>query len=171
MKRFICLILAFVFLLAGCHSMQNRSSDIVDFYYLRVFQTEEDHAAYFSDGAITSEQRDVSGHREDLTYLLTMYLRGPLDSHLVSPFPTGCSLIGVQQDGSELTVQLSSGASLLNDLDLSIACGCLAQTCMSLADVDTVHIKSLSTINEVLFSITLTADSLLLEVTQPEEPQ
>ena len=171
MKRIICLILILVFLLSGCIGSKARSGDWVDFHYLRSTQTEDGYRAYFADGAIAPEPRDVSGHRTDLNYRLTMYLRGPLDSQLESPFPSGCALIDVRQDGSELTVRLSSGASLLDDLDLTIACGCMARTCMGLANVDTVHIQSLSVTNEILFSITVTADSLLLEVTQPEETQ
>lgn len=171
MKRTICLILISVLLLSGCSMIPAQSEDTVEFYYLRSVRAQEDYQAYFSEGAVVAEYRDVSGHRNDLYYLLSMYLRGPVDSHLESPFSSGCSLIDVEQTGSTLTVRLSSGASLMDDLDLTVACGCLARTCMSLADVDTVQIQSLSVINEILFSITVTSDNLLLEVTQPEETQ
>ena len=171
MKRAICLILISVLLLSGCSATTSRSDNTVEFFYLRSFQTQEDYQAYFAEGAIVPEKRDVSGHRDDLYYLLSMYLRGPLDSHLESPFPSGCTLTDVYRDGSTMTVRLSSGASLMDDLALTVASGCLAKTCMALADVDTVHIQSLSITNEILFSITVTSDNLLLEVTQPEETQ
>ena len=66
-----------------------------------------------------------------------------------------------------MSVFLSSGASLLDDLDLNVACACLAQTCLNLAEVDSVHIESRSTGNHILFSTTFTAADLLLEVTPP----
>ena len=165
MKRTICLIILLALLLCGCGS----STDEVDFYYLRTCRTQDDYRAYFTEGAIAPEQRDVSGHRNDLDYLLTMYLRGPLDSQLKAPFPAGCTLIDVHLEGRDLIVYLSSGASLLDDLDLNVACACLAKTCMEIADVDAVHIQSRSTGNNVLFSTTITSDNLLLEVIPPAE--
>lgn len=165
MKRTVCVIILLALLLCSC----GRSSDAVDFYYLRTCNHQDDYHAYFSEGAIIAEERDVSGHRNDLNYLLTMYLRGPMDPQLKSPFPAGCSLIDVYMEGRELTVYLSSGASLLDDLDLNIACACLAKTCMQIAGTDTVHIQSRSTGNLILFSTTITSDDLLLEVTLPPE--
>ena len=167
MKRTICLIALLAFALSGCSSAFSGSSDNVDFYYLRVCKTQDDYQTYFSEGAFGTESRDMSGHLNDLEYLLTMYLQGPLDPQLRSPFPAGCSLIDVRMEGQKLIVYLSSGASLLDDLDLNVACACLAQTCMELANVNSVHIESRSTSNTVLFSTTITADNLLLEVAPP----
>ena len=165
MKRTLCLIALLALLLCACGS----NTDEVNFHYLRTCKTLDDYHAYFTEGAIAPEQRDVSGHRNDLDYLLTMYLRGPLNSQLKSPFPAGCALIDVLLEGRQLTVYLSSGASLLDDLDLNVACACLAKTCMEIADVDTVHIQSRSTGNHILFSTTITSDTLRLELAPPAE--
>ncbi len=52
----------------------------VTFYYPR---REYQYGA--EDGVISSEQREASGHADDLHYLLSLYLIGPSSDELVSP--------------------------------------------------------------------------------------
>lgn len=167
MKRALTFLLILSLLLTGCSLANHNVKEPAEFYYPRVCTRPDEYRTYFSEGAIGSEIREASGHTDDLYYLLSMYLRGPLDPQLVSPFPVGCALVNAQQDGSELTVSLTSGASLLSDLDLSMACACIAKTCMSLTDAQTVRIESLGINNQVLFEFTITADSFLLEDIPP----
>ena len=159
MKRIICLILTVVFLLLpGCH--YSESGDIlepVEFYYPR----KSDHFIYGSEsGVLAAEVREGSGHIGDLNYLLSMYLRGPQDENLRSPFPANCTLKEVRSGDGTLCIVLSGELTTLENAELTIACASLAKTCMSISDVQRVRIDAESDKNA--FTITLDADSLLL---------
>ena len=79
--------------------------------------------------------------------------------YLHSPFPSGLVLRSVEQDGGNLHVELSASLTMLTGTDLTLACACLAQTCFSLTEAETVTISS----DGLGFvSMTLTRDSLLL---------
>ena len=154
MRKIIALMLAAVLLLGLTGCLQ--ATDTAAFYYARY----EDSYLYGMDNAvIAGEFRDITGHRGDLKYLLTLYFHGPTMEYLRSPFPSGLVLRSVEQDGSNLHVELSASLTMLTGTDLTLACACLAQTCFSLTEAETVTIAS-----EGLgfVSMTLTRDSLLL---------
>lgn len=160
MKRTICLILAALLIssLFGCH--YSESGDILEpvaFFYPR----KSTGFVYGSnDGVITSEMREASGHTGDLDYLLSMYLRGPQDSGLRTPFPTGCKLIDVRTSNDALTVVLSAEFTTLENTERTLACAGLAKTCFALAEVQYVHIEAET--EERIVSMTLDESSLLL---------
>lgn len=159
MKRIICLMLVSAFLLlSGCY--YSESGDIlepVEFFYPRT----TDHFVYGAlDGVLAAEVREGSGHLGDLNYLITMYLRGPLDKELRSPFPSGCKLEEVRSGGNMLCLVLSSEFTELENTELTLACAALAKTCLSLSGMERIRIDSAS--GEKTFTITLTLDSLLL---------
>jgi len=116
MKRILCLMLAVLLVagLLGCH--YSDSGDIlepVEFFYPR----KSANFVYGSaDGVITSEVREASGHMNDFPYLLSMYLRGPQDPALRSPFPAGCVLEEVRQEEDTLHVRLSEEFSSLEHI-------------------------------------------------------
>ena len=154
MRKIIALMLAAFLLLSltGCLE----TTDTVTFYYTR----HEDSYLYGLDnGVISGEFREVTGHRGDLKYLLTLYLHGPTMEYLHSPFPSGMVLRTVERQGDTVHVALSASLTMLTGTDLTLACACLAQTCFSLTDAEAVTISS-----EGLgfVSMTLTRDSLLL---------
>ena len=154
MRKIIALMLAvfLLFSLTGCLE----TTDTATFYYAR----HEDSYLYGLDnGVISGEERDVTGHRGDLKYLLTLYLHGPTMEYLHSPFPSGLMLRSVERVDDTLHVELSASLTMLTGTDLTLACACLAQTCFSLTDAEAVTISS-----EGLgfVSMTLTRDSLLL---------
>lgn len=159
MKRIICLMLVLAFLLlSGCH--YSESGDILEpvtFYYPRA----TDHFVYGAeDGVLAGEVREGSGHVGDLNYLITMYLRGPQDTTLRSPFPAGCKLEEVRSGGNTLCLVLSGEFSELENTELTLACAALAKTCLSLSGMKRLRIDSAS--GEKTFTITLDLDSLLL---------
>lgn len=160
MKRVICLMLSLLLLggLFGC--AYSESSDIlkpVEFFYPR----KSDSFIYGADdGVIASESREASGHTGDLHYLLSMYLRGPQDAHLRSPFPSGCRLESVRREGDTLYLVLSAELTALENLELTLACASLTKTCLALTDAQQVSISAASGSKTV--SITLDADSLLM---------
>ena len=159
MKRIICLMLVLAFLLlSGCH--YSDSGDILEpvtFYYPRA----TDHFVYGAeDGVLAGEVREGSGHVGDLNYLITMYLRGPQDTTLRSPFPAGCKLEEVRSGGNTLCIVLGSEFTALENTELTLACAALAKTCLALSHTQRVRIDSSS--DEKTFTVTLTEDSLLL---------
>lgn len=158
MRRFLSLVFAALLFcsLIGCH--YSDSGDIlepVEFYYPR---NASGFAYGSADAVITAEIREASGHTQDLNYLLTMYLRGPLDSGLRSPFPAGCTLLDVSVRDDSLTVRLSSAFTALENLELTTACAALAKTCLSITDAQNISIYSSS--GDKTVSVMLRADSL-----------
>ena len=156
MKSFLCLILTFVLLLSLC-SCGETGKGQATFYYQRI---EFDFGS--DTGVFVPEVHDVSGHEEDLRYLISLYLRGPTDQELTLPFPNGTILVELEQTDTELTVVLSSGAATLAPLDLITACGCLAKTCFAISNAQTVHIGSLPSVSGQQVDITFNRDSILL---------
>lgn len=160
MKRVICLTLALLLLgsLFGCH--YSESGDIlepVEFFY----PCKSDHFIYGSEsGVLATEVREGSGHIGDLNYLLSMYLRGPQEANLRSPFPAGCRLEEVRSGGNTLCIVLSGEFTTLENMELTIACASLAKTGMVLSGMQRVRIDAAS--DKKTFSITLNEDSLLL---------
>lgn len=158
MKRLTASLLVFMLLLSGCALFGNDIKEPATFYYPRnavVYGT--------GDGVITTEIREASGHRGDMPYLLALYLQGPLDEGLRSPFPAGCTLVDVRASGKKLIVTLDASFAQLEDLDLSIAGVCFAKTCIGLAEVDTVQIISHTPDDEKKVNLILTAEDILLE--------
>ena len=151
MKKTFCLFLALVLLLGICGC---RRSDDVRYYYPR---TEVQYG--ISDGVIASETRNMDRDDFDLTYLLKLYLEGPVSQELYSPFPTGTALESLSYAGGQLFIVLSEPFATLENLDYTIACICIASTCFELTEADTVTVKTQHT------SITLTPDLLALEDT------
>lgn len=158
-KAVSCFLLATLLLcLCSCSRGEFRNpvyQDPVSFYYPRA-----EYLYGSDDGAITSEIREAAGHRNDPKYLLTLYLQGPRDQSLCSAFPESILLTDATIDGKTMTVILSADVALLSELELSIAYTCLAQTCVCIADVDTIIIESRVKDGRLYFSRTITADQL-----------
>ena len=153
MKRSLGILLCVLFLigLCGCSTPLSGSGEPVSFYYRRA-----DFQYHGTDNVIVPEQREISGHGGDLHYLISLYLVGPLDDSLVSPFPKGTRLLETQQNGMELLLTLSDSAASLSDSAFSLACTCLALTCMSFTNAETVTVSSEERV------MTITTDNLLL---------
>ena len=153
MKRSLCILLCGLFLieLCGCSVPLSGSGDPVSFYYRRA-----DFQYHGADNVIVPEQREISGHGGDLHYLVSLYLVGPLDDSLVSPFPKETRLLEMQQTNTELFLTLSDSAAALSDSAFSLACTCLALTCLSFTNAEAVTISCEERV------MTITPDNLLL---------
>ena len=158
MKRMVCLVLAVLLLIPPMTGCGERLNEPVRFYYLRKDYQES------MDSPIASEEREASGHRENLKYLLSFYLMGPVSEELVSPLPRGVILYTLKQDGSNLSIELSDTSASLSDSAFSLACACLTLTCTGLTSVDEVTVSSGSR------SLTMSAENLTLtDNVVPEE--
>ena len=168
MRKVICFLLVLALYLSGCALGMDRWKEPVTFYYLREHSDADNSNVFFSKGAIGSEIREGAGHRNDLQYLITIYLQGPMDTQLKSLFPAGSQITDISVHERALTISLNAVLSQLNDMELTVAGACLAKTCMGLADVDTVHIEAHALDGKLLFTRSFTADNLLLEDTNPQ---
>ena len=157
MKRFLSVLLAgiLIFTMSGCG--QGARNDKVSFYYPRAEFRYGD-----PQGVMVPETHDVSGHSDDLRYLLALYLQGPSDQELLDPFPAGTILVDVLLEEETAFITLSSGAAVLEGIELTIACACLAETCFAITDVQQVHIKSLVAASGQYVDTVITRDSVLL---------
>jgi spore germination protein GerM len=163
MKKIICLLLSVaILLLSSCSIHGQEESAVAPFYYLR----DPDTFLYGSpDGVVSSENRDIAGHENELNYLLMLYLKGPLDEGLESPFPEGCRLLQLNEKNGKLSIVLNSSFTTLKGMDLTLACVCMARTCFTLTDAESIRIMGKSAHGTILIDETITINSLLLEDT------
>ena len=154
------LIAAILFSFAGCGRNAQSDGDRVQFYYLR---STDAYIYGASDGVITSETRDSSAQSVGASYLLSLYLMGPLDESLRSPFPEGSAITNLVHKGNELSVVINSNFSTLKDMDQTLACVCLAKTCVSITGAEVIHIYVESFSGQVNHIETITLNSLMLK--------
>lgn len=154
----LCILGCLVLNLAGC-SFGSQLKEPVPFYYTR---DGENYVYGEADGVITSEEREASGHTADLEYLLSLYLSGPLDEDLVSPFPEGTQLESIDRDSSGLIILLNDSFSQLSGMELTVACACISATCFALVDVQQVRIISPQTQYDSAVEMVITRDTLTL---------
>jgi len=156
MKKILALMLAALLALSlwGCNSPEQQD-DSVSFYYQRAGG---EYLYGQEDGVIAAEPRDISGNRDNLNYLLTLYFHGPLDPALIAPFPADTTLVELVNEGSILKITLSNTFAQLENMELTIACTGLAKTCFDLCDAETVLIET----ENGSISIMITRDNYLL---------
>jgi hypothetical protein len=163
MKRWIALALAAVLLLSGCSLGRDRFQDSVTFYYPRAHETADQLDKFFTEGAIGEETREAVGHRQDLNYLLSMYLTGPLHEELTAPYPVTTRLSNHQLDGDVLNVILTVNSDRPTDLDWTLGSACLAKTAMALTAVSTVSVQIVDRVGETLYTGSFDGTNVLLE--------
>ena len=136
MKRILPLILAALIFLSGCNLSAERMKEPVTFYYVRSgFATDMSQV-------IGTEQREASGHRGDLSYLLALYLIGPSQEGLATPLPKGTRIITVEDRAGGIQLKLSDTEEAMTDAEFSLACACLSLTSMDLTGAERVTILS-----------------------------
>lgn len=157
MKRLIALCVLFGMLLSGCSLFGERIKEPVTFYYIR-----REYAYSTGDGVLGSEEREASGHLDDLSYMLALYLIGPSDEELVSPLPKGTRILSAETSKHSVILRLSDTSKTLSDSDFSIACACLTLTCLELTD------KTEVTIHSGERTVSMSEDNLILFDTRTE---
>ena len=137
MKKCLCILLVcfIIVSLTACATPEYEYP--VDFYFLR----SEDNILYSeSDGVITHETREA-GRGDDLKYLLDLYFQGPSDETLVSPFPEGLHVISVYTTEGILELKLSDHFSSLTGIELTLACACIAKTCLRFNTINAINLR------------------------------
>lgn len=151
MKKRLAVCLILILCLAGCSWLRNDFEDTMIFYYRRA-----EYSYHAQEPVIVGERREVTGHRENTDYLVSMYLMGPLNKELSSPFPAGTRMVQTHLEEGKLSIELTDTGSALTDIRFSLACACLSKTFMELENVSSVTVISGS------HSLTTTAEDLLL---------
>ena len=148
MKRILCLFLCLLFL-CGCSARKSRDTSTA-FYYCRM-----NSIITRTETSVVAERREVSADSSDLKNLLSLYLMGPQEEELVSPFQ-GMKLSSVQQKKDQLFIELTCSDKSLTDIRFSLASACMAMTCLELLDTTQITITCGSR------SVTMTGKNLLL---------
>ena len=160
----VILVLLLVISLRGCSLWSQEQTGSVSFYYQRI-----DYSYREEDSVIAPEVRELSGYRDNLRYLMTLYFHGPQNPDLLSPFPSGTAVVDIRTEEDTLVVVLSAALTQLKDMDLTVACTCLAKTCFELVDAQQLRIETPDVGDESHISILFTRDSFVLTDTIPAE--
>ena len=164
MTKVVALFLCVCLVLSGCGFFANRMMEPVTFYYL-----EKEFQYGNNPSLIVSEEREASGHRNDLSYLLALYLMGPAEEEHRSPLLPGTRVLKAEQNNGIITLELVNPAYAYSDLELSLACACLTLTCLDITDASQVNITYQDrTIVMTKDSITLFDDSSTEEMITEE---
>jgi hypothetical protein len=131
------ILIGMVLPLCACTPQTQELRDPVAFYYPR-----QDIVYNETDGVLAPEFREGAGMKDDAAALLQLYLSGPQDSTLRTPFPAGLRIITVNRTGKTLYLTLSHDLANLSGLELTVACASLTKTCMALTGVSAVQIRA-----------------------------
>jgi hypothetical protein len=125
------------------------------------------------ESLIVPEPRESSGFENKPDKLIDLYLRGPVDSRFVTPFPKDTILISSHRVYDILYLRLSNRISRLSGIDLFIACACLTLTAAEITGAKEVVISSESGDMDGMQQITMNANSIHLSdfsANYPSEP-
>lgn len=155
LKKRVSLLLVFFLLIGVCGCAQPQMTCPGSFYYKCAqpqFGT--------PDSVIRAEQRELAEVHDDMTEMLELYLLGPQDPELVSPFPRNTHVMDASIADQTMYITLSKEFSQLSGVDLTIACGCLTRTAAALFPIEQVQFQIDGNPAEAAFTMPL--DSLRL---------
>ena len=165
MKKIISVFLCILalFCMTGCKKTESYVQPVTFYYFHNDFSYDA-HAS-----AIQGEIRE-GAEMDSLEQTLTLYLQGPESEALSSPFPTGMVLISAVQEADTLLLTFTRQLGNLSGLDLTIACCCIARTCLELTDAVNITIQAQDALIGGERSLTFHADNILL-LDQVQEPK
>lgn len=165
MGRITSLLLSLLLLctMAGCHPEEEMKRP-VNFYYVT-----SELSFKLEDTVIQKEVRDC-GDLANPQSQIRLYLKGPVNENLRSPFPANLELLYLSQHEQHLLINLSGELASLSGLELMLSCSCLALTCMELTGAESITIRANGASMDGQDEITLDKDSiLLLDTFHPKE--
>lgn len=138
MKKIIPIVLAILIMCCtGCKMNKTEFSSPVVFYYC---VDKLDHTPHSS--VIQSEERTVDCPPNDYKAIMQLYLEGPTQRGMYSPFPKGLTVTELLIDGETTYITFSTNLSYLTGVDLTLACVCIATTCFGLTRTQNVDISA-----------------------------
>ena len=136
MKKYIAVLLSLLLLLGGCSAPAPIPEETLRFYYCTA------DAGFDSDAvSIQAEMREIRAF-DTTESIIRTYLSGPTNEGLASPFPSGVKLISLAEEESTFFITLSEEFAKLSNLELTMACSCLALTILDMTDADYVSISA-----------------------------
>lgn len=139
MKRITSILLCLLLLLCGCEKTDEYQKP-ARFYYL------SSQVDYASGNAIIDYQTVETSQMGQTVHILRSYLQGLDDSRFVSPFPTDLQLHTYRLEENVAYLVFSDELAELTNLDLTLACSCIALTCMDLTGASQVSIEAESSL-------------------------
>lgn len=151
-------LLTLIIQASGCKkSNKNDFPNAANFYY-----TAEKIEYHNNNGFISSEKRDVNKSINDLAALIDLYLQGPEESELLSPFPKNTVVHDITHKNGIFSIILSNEFAQLNGYDLSVACACLTLTIQQFVGANLIQISGKDADLDGNKHITMNTDSLVL---------
>ena len=166
MKKCLIVLLCLLWLpgLSGCRDSDTPQNP-VNFYY------QSASLDYAAQNAVISPEIREGANYATLEEALTDYLAGPESHSLNSPFPADLTVISIRQEENVLHITLSDQLSQLQGLELTIACCCIAATCLDLTEATDICIRAENLLLDDKPSITLNWENMRLldQTQQPKE--
>lgn len=164
MKKFLVCISAMLIIciLFACGSNHENFEKPVNFYYRTAAVTYNNEQA-----VIAAEVRDGAALDQDLNNILMQYLTGPVSDEFISPFPAGVTVESLQIDAQHVRIILSKPFDTLSGIQLTLACTCLSNTVMELADCQSVEISVADALLDGKESIIIDRQAILLMDQKP----
>ena len=159
MKKLLCVIfsLSLLLSLASCAAPKDKIREPVSFYYRRLELSYGTKPEVFD-----KEVREAEGYRQNYSYLLSMYVKGPESYSVYNPFPRGTFLTGFALRDGTAFVNLSSSFASLTGLDLTLACACITLTVCEMTGAQQVTISAANALLDGNSQITMMPDDLLM---------
>ena len=160
MRRVLATILLCftVFSLYGCSTQESDFFEPVNFYYCNDLDSREDFENIF-----VAEVREGLGYTDNKPALLSLYLMGPQDNRLVSPFPVGTTIVSVKKNSDSLNIVFSNHLAQLSGFDLTLAATCVSLTAFELYPCSQVLISCDSALLNGKPSLAISAEEIVLK--------
>lgn len=137
MKRLLILILVLGIGLS-CAACTQDAEEQTFFYYLRTRET----IAYGEPDALVAPVCMDIPPELPFEDVIALYLSGPTDETLLSPFPQGTQLLSTIERKDMLVLVMSGEFSSLDGIQLTLAGTCLAVTCQELTGQGRIQVRS-----------------------------
>lgn len=162
MKKVICLFVVFILLLYPLGCSKDDSAITLHFYYPRQnYGYDPLEGRFFQQSAQDEIRNDIAYH--SARQVIGVYLKGPLDSSLVNPFPKETDLVTLSIEGNTLYVTLSDHFAELTGIPMIMACSCLAKTAMAITNAENVCIKCETALLDGVESVTINTESIIFD--------
>lgn len=131
------LVLLLTVCCTGCNNQVTKYSTPATFYYC------VEKPSYATDSSIIrSEERTINCPPNDYKAIMQVYLEGPKERKIYSPFPKDLTITELMIDGETTYITFSTNLSYLTGINLTLACVCIANTCFDLTHSQNVDISA-----------------------------
>ncbi len=155
--KYVRLFLVILFLFSLLQGCSQPADDPPTFYYLHA------EPQYGISGSIIgSESRRNADTDMQLRYLLALYLSGPIDSSLRTPFPKGSAILVHHMDEQWLHLTMNGAFYKLEGVDIIKACACISLTVFENSDIQGISIHFTEAGSGIPRKVEFSRDSLML---------